>query len=159
MYDEDSFKATLLWLRIRKVFIMLFFTLLFFAIGFAVSEYLVDIIGLDSFIRAVAIAGATLLGFSIGFVLTANVEYKIQTGYYSIAVLRKLSVISKKLDKFDDEELEKIFGSSNIKEVIKNPELPINVSSTSNVNNKNSLDTTRKNSRSKNSFSYIKYSK
>ena len=142
MYDEDSFKATLFWLRIRKILIVVFFTLVFFLIGFVASEYLVDIIELSSIIRVVSIAGSTILGFVIGAILTADVEYKIQRGYYNIAVLRKLSVISKKLDKIDDEELEKLdINSSKLRETVQNSINNQN-NSVSNVENKDNTGKT-----------------
>lgn len=101
MYDEDSFNKHITWMKFKRVFSLIFFSILGCAIGIALSFYLTELLMLSSFIRIPVIAGSTLLLFFISLVSTSKISAEIQDGYWKIAVLRKLTLISKKLDSLE----------------------------------------------------------
>lgn len=98
MYDENSFKNYIFWIKVKRGFFMLIFSILGAFVGIGISEFVVNVLLFDSVFRIVVIAISTLLFFSISLLVTANTGKEIQDGYWKIAVLRKLTVISKKLD-------------------------------------------------------------
>lgn len=101
MYDEDSFNKHIAWMKFKRVFLLLFFSVLGCIIGIAVSFYLIELVMLPSFVRIPIIAGSTLLLFFLSLISTAKITTEIQDGYWKIAVLRKLTLISKKLDSLE----------------------------------------------------------
>lgn len=98
MYDENSFKNYIFWIKVKRAFFMFIFSVLGAFIGIASSEFVVNILLFDEMFRIIIIAVSTLLFFSISLLVTANTGKEVQEGYWKIAVLRKLTVISKKLD-------------------------------------------------------------
>ena len=99
MYDENSFQNYIFWLKVKRVFLMILFSIIGAIIGIVLSQFLVDVLKvLDTIFKAIIIIVSTLLFFGISLLLTANVGRDVQEGYWKMAVLRKLTVISKKLD-------------------------------------------------------------
>lgn len=99
MYDESSFKNYIFWLKVKRVFLMILFAIIGAFIGIVLSQFLIDVLlVLDSNFRVVIIGASTLLLFGISLLLTAGTGKEVQEGYWKMAVLRKLTVISKKLD-------------------------------------------------------------
>jgi len=98
MYNESSFKNYLFWIKVKRIFFMLTFSIVGCIIGIVASDYIVNILGFDSIFRTILVAISTLFFFSISLLVTANTGKEVQDGYWKIAVLRKLSVISQKLD-------------------------------------------------------------
>lgn len=105
MYSENSFKNYIFWLKVRRIFFMVIFSIVGALVGIALSEFLINILLFDTFFRIVTITISTLLFFSISWLITATTGKEIQEGYWKIAVLRKLTVISKKLDVLEDFDL------------------------------------------------------
>lgn len=98
MYDENTFKNYIFWIKVKRVFFMVVFSIIGAAIGVALSELIVNILRFDTYLRPVIITISTLLFFAISLLVTAGTGKEVQDGYWKIAVLRKLTVISKKLD-------------------------------------------------------------
>ena len=99
MYDETSFKNYIFWLQVKRVFLMIVFSLVGAFIGILLSQFLIDVLTvLAAGFKVVIIAISTLLFFGISLLLTAGTGKEVQDGYWKMAVLRKLTVISKKLD-------------------------------------------------------------
>lgn len=99
MYDENSFQNYIFWLKVKRVFLMILFSIIGAIVGIVLSQFLVDVLKvLDAIFKIIIIIVSTLLFFGISLLLTANVGRDVQEGYWKMAVLRKLTVISKKLD-------------------------------------------------------------
>lgn len=112
MYDEDSFNRHIFWMKFRRVFLLIFFSIIGCIIGIVLSSYLIELLFLPQNIRIPIIAGATLFFFFITLFSTSKISKDIQDGYWKIAVLRKLTLISKKLDALDN--LEKLGKLENL---------------------------------------------
>lgn len=99
MYDENTFQNYIFWLKVKRVFLMVLFSIIGAIVGIVLSQFLVDVLKvLDAIFKVIIIIVSTLLFFGISLLLTANVGRDVQEGYWKMAVLRKLTVISKKLD-------------------------------------------------------------
>lgn len=101
MYDEDSFNKHITWMKFKRIFSLIFFSILGCIIGIALSFYLIELLMFSSLIRIPIIAGSTLLLFFITLISTSKISIEIQDSYWKIAVLRKLTLISKKLDSLE----------------------------------------------------------
>lgn len=101
MYNENSFNNYIFWIKVKRIFFMLIFSILGAIVGFFISDYIINVLLFDSVFRIIIIAISTLLFFAISLLITANTGKEVQDGYWKIAVLRKLTVISKKLDNLE----------------------------------------------------------
>lgn len=99
MYDENSFQNYIFWLKVKRVFMMALFSIIGAIIGIIINTFAFNI---GDELKPLIIAGCTLLFFGISLLFTANVGRDVQEGYWKMAVLRKLTVISKKLDALDN---------------------------------------------------------
>lgn len=116
MYDENSFKNYIFWLQVKRVFLMIVFSVVGAFIGILLSQFLIDVLLiLDASYKVVFITVSTLLFFGISLLLTAGTGKEVQEGYWKMAVLRKLTVISKKLDYLENLE----DSSKEKKEIVK----------------------------------------
>ncbi len=111
MYNEDSYIRHLTLLKIKKVFSMILFSIIGCIIGVLISSFIVTILMYDAILSPIIIAISTLLFFFISLLSTGNTSREIEDGYWRIAVLRKLTLISKKLDSL--EKLEKLDNLTN----------------------------------------------
>lgn len=115
MYNEDSFKSHLFWIQVKRIFFMIVFSIIGCILGVFISSYMIDVLLFDKIYRVIIIAISTLVFFSISLLITANTGKEVQDGYWKIAVLRKLTLISKKLDSLENlDNIEKILTSQNI---------------------------------------------
>lgn len=105
MYDEDSFIKHIFWMKVKRVFLLILFSIIGCAIGLVSSSYLIELLFFPQAIRIPFIAGATLFFFFITLISTSKITKDIQDGYWKMAVLRKLTLISKKLDALDNLEV------------------------------------------------------
>lgn len=99
MYSEKKFKITILLTRIRRYIFIFFFVILGLIGAYIVSEFLTEIARVS---REIANAVMIITGvsvFIIGFILTSNLEFKIQEAYLEMKTLKKLNLVSFKLDK------------------------------------------------------------
>lgn len=99
MYNEKRFKITILLTRIRRYLFIFFFVILGLIGAYVISEFLTEIAKMP---QQVANAVMIVTGFSIfviGFILTSNLEFKIQQVYLEMKILKKLNLVSFKIDK------------------------------------------------------------
>ena len=93
MYSEKKFKITILLTRIRRYLFIFFFVILGLIGAYVVSEFLTEIARVS---REIA---NTVMIVTIGLILTSNLEFKIQEAYLEMKTLKKLNLVSFKLDK------------------------------------------------------------
>ncbi len=101
MYDEDSYRSEIFWIKAKRTFLIILFAIIGCSLGVLVSQYFVDVL-LFKLSKPIIIIFSTLIFVSISLLLTANTGKDIQDGYWKIAVLRKLTLISKKLDALEN---------------------------------------------------------
>ena len=99
MYSEESLKNYIFWLKFRRVFFMIIFSVVGCLAGMLASHFLIEILQLGDYLKIICIAVGVLVFFLLSLLCTAGTGKQIQEGYWKIAVLRKLTVISKKLDR------------------------------------------------------------
>ncbi len=98
MYDEKTFKNYIFWLKVKRIVFLLLFSAIGALIGIVLSDLLINVLTFSNINKPVIIALSTVVFFSLSLLATTGTEKNIQDGYLKIAVLRKLTVISKKLD-------------------------------------------------------------
>ena len=99
MYNEKRFKITILLTRIRRYLFIFFFVILGLIGAYVISEFLTEIAKMPQQIAnaVMIVTGFTI--FAIGFILTSNLEFKIQQVYLEMKILKKLNLVYFKLDK------------------------------------------------------------
>ena len=112
MYNEDNFRSHLFWIQIKRIFYMVVFSIIGSIIGVFISSYLIDVLLFNKIFRIIIVSISTLIFFAISLLITANTAKEVQDGYWKIAVLRKLTLISKKLDSLENlDKLETFFNT------------------------------------------------
>lgn len=101
MYNEKSFKNQIFWVKVRRIFFMLIFSIIGSALGVIISSYLIDILLFEQNYRVIIVASSTLLFFAISLLVTANTGKSVQDGYWKIEVIHTLNTISEKLDNLE----------------------------------------------------------
>ena len=99
MYNEKSFKITILLTRIRRYLFIFFFVILGLIGAYVISEFLTEIVHVEQKLANTIMIGTGVIVFIIAFVLTSNLEFKIQQAQLEMRTLKKVNVISYKLDK------------------------------------------------------------
>lgn len=99
MYNEKKFKITILLTRIRRYIFIFFFVILGLIGAYVVSEFLTEIARVSRGIANIVMIVTGVSVFVIGFILTSNLEFKIQEAYLEMKTLKKLNLVSFKLDK------------------------------------------------------------
>ena len=105
MYNEKKLKFWAICQIVKKWFIILLFSIFGTALGFVISEFVIDVLNEIVMYRVALIAGATFLGFFMGLLLTANTNSNIQDAYWKIEVMKKINIISDKLGKVEIKDL------------------------------------------------------
>ncbi len=117
MYNEKSFKNHIFWIKVKRVFLILTFTIAGAFGGMLISDILITNIGLlDIIYRAPIIIISSLLMLSLALLLTAGTGRIVQDAYWKMALLRKVIVISKKLDNVSivaNDELDEMIDTLN----------------------------------------------
>ncbi len=104
MYSEESLKNYIFWLKFRRVFFIIVFSLVGCLVGMLANHFLTEILQLGEYLKYICIAAGVIIFFLLSLLCTAGTGKQIQEGYWKIAVLRKLTVISKKLDRVQIKE-------------------------------------------------------
>lgn len=99
MYNEKKFKMTILLTRIRRYLFIFFFVILGLIGAYVISEFLTEIAKMPQQIANTVMIVTGVSIFLIGFILTSNLEFKIQQVYLEMKILKKLNLVSFKLDK------------------------------------------------------------
>ncbi len=97
MYSEKTFNNYIFWTKVRRVFLILLFSIIGCLLGVFVASIINTITTNDSY-RIIIIALSTLVFFALSLILTIGTAREVQDAYWKMAVLRKLTVISKKLN-------------------------------------------------------------
>lgn len=108
MYNENSFNNYIFWLKVRRAFLLILFSIIGCILGTILSEFFIEVLMLNESSKYLIITVSTLIFFSISLLLTINTSREIQDGYWKMAVLRKLTVISKKLDNLSPSDVEEL---------------------------------------------------
>ena len=120
MYDENTFQNYIFWLKVKRVFLMIVLSIVGALIGVLLSQFLIDVLLIAvPALRVIMIAASTLLFFGISLLMTINVSKDVQEGYWKMAVLRKLTVISKKLDYLENLDTSSFKKAQTVKKVAK----------------------------------------
>ena len=110
MYDENSMKSHIFWIKDRRVFLLIFLTAIGTGLGIIISDYIVNILLFSSILRPIIIISSAVIFLLMALLLTSQTGKEIEDGYWKIAVYKKLAIISKKLD-----ALEKVDNSESLK--------------------------------------------
>ena len=103
MYNEKSFENYIFWTKVRRIFLILLFSTIGCLLGIFISDIIQTITINDSY-RIIIISISTLSFFTLSLLLTIGTAREVQDGYWKMAVLRKLTVMSKKLDNIENIE-------------------------------------------------------
>lgn len=101
MYNEKSFENYIFWTKVRRIFLILLFSIIGCLLGIFISDIIQTITINDSY-RIIIIFISTLSFFALSLLLTIGTAREVQDGYWKMAVLRKLTVMSKKLDNIEN---------------------------------------------------------
>ena len=99
MYNEKRFKITILLTRIRRYLFIFFFVILGLIGAYVISEFLTEIVKMPQQVANAIMIVTGIAIFVIGFILTSNLEFKIQQVYLEMKILKKLNLVSFKIDK------------------------------------------------------------
>lgn len=124
MYSESSYKNYIFWIRVRQIFLMILFSIIGCVVGRFIGQYLVEVLLLPASSLHISVTVGTLLMFSIAAGMTSGTAREVQEAYWKIAVLRKLTVISKKLDNLPEST------KKDIKKIVKEAEIESEAEST-----------------------------
>jgi len=116
MYNEKSFKNHIFWMKVKRVFLILFFTAIGAFAGILVSDVMINVAYLDMLYRTPIIVISSLFMMAIALLLTAGTGKAVQDAYWKMALLRKVIVISKKLDNVSivaNDELDEMIDTLN----------------------------------------------
>ena len=113
MYDENSMKSHIFWIKFKRVCLLIFFTIIGTSLGVVISDYIVNILLFPAFLRIIIVAVSAVLFLAFALLITANTGKEVQDSYWKIAVYKKLVVISKKLDNLDSSDKLKISKKDN----------------------------------------------
>lgn len=98
MYDEISFDRHILFLKIRRAFLLIFLSIIGCIIGIILSTSLIEIVMLSENIRLPIIASSTLIFFLLALISTSKIKKEIKDEYWKFEVIKNLTSISKRLD-------------------------------------------------------------
>lgn len=99
MYNEKKFKITILLTRIRRYLFIFFFVILGLIGAYVISEFLTEIVKMPQQVANAVMIVTGIAIFVIGLILTSNLEFKIQQVYLEMKILKKLNLVSFKIDK------------------------------------------------------------
>ena len=110
MYDEKTFNDYIFWLKVKRIVLVILFSIAGAVAGIVISDFIVNILGSNAKYRILITVVSTLIFFAMALLCTTGTGEKVQEGYWKMAMLRKLTIISKKLDILVDENDNKIAG-------------------------------------------------
>jgi len=99
MYNEKYFKITILLTKIRRYLFIFFFVILGLVGAYVLSEFLTEIVKVEQKIATLIMIATGVSIFVIGFILTCNLTFRVQEAQLEMKILKKLNVVSYKLDK------------------------------------------------------------
>ncbi len=99
MYDEKKFKRTIVLTKVRRYIFIFLFVILGLVGAYVLSEFLTEIARLSQNIATAVMVITGITIFLIGIILTSNLSFKIEQAYLEIKLMKKLNLVSFKLDK------------------------------------------------------------
>ena len=99
MFNEKRFKITIIFTKIRRYLFIFLFVILCLAGAYVLSEFLTEIARMPQKYATLLMVGVGVSVFIIGFILTSNLNFKIQQAYLEMKILKRLNLVSFKLDK------------------------------------------------------------
>ncbi len=124
MYNEKAFKNHIFWMKVKRVFLILVFAAAGALAGVMISDVVINVLFLNILYRTPIIIVSTLLMVALALLLTAGTGKAVQDAYWKMALLRKVIVISKKLDNVSvvaNDELDEMIDTLNEFEGVKEP--------------------------------------
>ena len=103
---------------VKQIFLMIVFSIIGCVVGRFIGQYLIEVLLFPATSLYISVTVGTLFMFSIAAGMTSGTARDVQDAYWKIAVLRKLTVISKKLDNIPEgrkKEIKNIVKEKNIK--------------------------------------------
>lgn len=122
MYNEKAFKNHIFWMKVKRVFLILVFAAAGALAGVMISDVVINLLFLNILYRTPIIIVSTLLMLALALLLTAGTGKAVQDAYWKMALLRKVIVISKKLDNVSvvaNDELDEMIDTLNEFEGVK----------------------------------------
>lgn len=110
MYDEKTFSNYLFWLKVKRIVLIILFSVAGAIAGIIISDFVVNILMSASKYRILIITVSTMIFFALALLCTTGTAEKVQEGYWRMAMLRKLTIISKKLDVLVEENDHRVVG-------------------------------------------------
>lgn len=110
MYDEKTFGNYIFWLKVKRVVLIILFSVAGAIAGIVISDFVVNILESAAKYRVLIIIVSTLIFFAMSLLCTTGTAEKVQEGYWKMTMLRKLTIISKKLDVLVEENDNKVAG-------------------------------------------------
>lgn len=99
MFNEKRFKITIVLTKIRRYLFIFLFVILSLVGAYVLSEFLTEIVRMPQKFATLLMVGVGVSVFIIGFILTSNLNFKIQQAYLEMKILKRLNLVSFKLDK------------------------------------------------------------
>ncbi len=99
MYNEKNFKLTIIFTKIRRYVFIFCFVILALVGAYVLSEVLTEILEMPRKIANILMIVTGICVFIMGVILTSNLNFKIQQAYLEMKTLKKLNLVSYKLDK------------------------------------------------------------
>lgn len=110
MYDEKTFSDYLFWLKVKRIVLIILFSVAGAIAGIVISDFVVNILESSAKYRVLIIIVSTMIFFAMSLLCTTGTAEKVQEGYWRMAMLRKLTIISKKLDVLVEENDHRVVG-------------------------------------------------
>lgn len=120
MYNEKAFKNHIFWMKVKRVFLIIVFAMAGALAGVMISDVVINVLLLNMLYKTPIIVISTLLMVALSLLLTAGTGAAVQDAYWKMALMRKVIVISKKLDNVSvvaNEELDEMIDTLNEFEV------------------------------------------
>lgn len=99
MFNEKKFKMTIILTLIRRYLFIFFFVILSLVGAYFLTEFLTEIVRMPQKYATFIMIGVGVSVFVIGFILTSNLTFKIQQAQLEMKILKRLNLVSFKLDK------------------------------------------------------------
>lgn len=101
MYSEETFKNYIFWLQVKRVVLIILFSIIGAGLGIGIGMLLKGTLQVSSYNNAIIIV-LTILFFLLSLLITAGTGKEVQDGYWKIAVLRKLTAIQKTMEETNE---------------------------------------------------------
>ena len=74
MYDEISMKSHIFWIKVRRVFLLIFLTAIGTGLGIIISDYIVNILLFSSILRPIIIISSAVIFLLVFMYIPLSIE-------------------------------------------------------------------------------------